>query len=655
MILRIWVHGVFVMCCMMVWPHASLAKKKSQPQNDPVVHHVPDTVGFPGDELVIKGEGLDGKRLKFLVGNKQLKVVAATSESATVRLPKKVKTGPLRLKAGRTKIETDVTITALAIPVIKKIPATAAKGGKLRVRGKGFSEVSSWKLGTLALTPDESAPNTDTEITLEIPVEAPNEATLAAHLSGRSFPAKKRIRLGVPPVISHVMYFQTGDRKYPVRGHLEGKHLIEESTVLWGRKKAAKTRFRNRDGKTTLEFQFKQKLPKKTFTLVAANGPFQSEPYELDGKKQGFSVAEADLKTVLFREPSPLKLLSQAHLEKEIAAINGRVEYGCHQRGVTLRKKSSPAKLAAANGECAEAMLNAMLWARYYQGTICQRMGKSPGDAQMNANIAPQLEKVSAMMKSISQHTLAEIWGDVTPKMLKGGALKKLRLGNQIDLMEQVVESRDFAWKTCDGRVYGPDNKSAKSLVDFDTEALLKKAFPIAFKRLWDETGDPGKFEKQLAKPLRVPNKEMSEFWKQVVLKHYVAFQETIDAFCKAFMAGDLEAWANFYADNVLLEDHSELLKPRWGIVKEDMGRSAQTVSKSVLMGAYQRFMNEVGADKWQEAFGKIPADNISVKAEADIQQLTIRAANVDDTMHFNFKYNESKKKWEIVAEQTDY
>ncbi|MBN2719088.1 MAG: IPT/TIG domain-containing protein, partial [Deltaproteobacteria bacterium] len=454
-------------------PAAQPAAASSVTDSEVTVSSISATDVFPGDDVTLTGTGLDSKKAKFLIGKKPLKVKARTASEATVTLPAKVQSGPLILKVGKAATETPYQIRVFQAPVLKKVPGSAPKGGTLQVQGKGLSGVSQWQLGNVSLSVDDGAKNTDRKVTLRLPQNAPDEAAICAIVNGRRFPFNKNTITGVAPRIDQVLYLSPPDKKTRYFGIADGENL-SETTTLKINGKSADVMLDTQNGKIALGFVYKKKLPKKTLKFVAANGPFASDPFEVDGKTMGFSIAAEELDKAVFREPPQLEM---NRIRRELESVEARMEGKCLWWSRTLASQSpKDAEMAKSMGECAGAYLEVMMWLRYYQGVLCRAMDDGTAAANANAEAGKMLTRSTADFIAVAEERLDQMWEKTTAGMASGGAEKKLQIGKTIDLMEKLVESRHYAQRSCENKTFtaeGGEQKSAKAIVTHDLESAF--------------------------------------------------------------------------------------------------------------------------------------------------------------------------------------
>ena len=140
---------------------------------------------------------------------------------------------------------------------------------------------------------------------------------------------------------------------------------------------------------------------------------------------------------------------------------------------------------------------------------------------------------------------------------------------------------------------------------------------------------------------------------------------KTAGEFWEALANGNLKAMRTFYAREVTLKAGSELLKPRWGLCPKADRKKDLKIECDKLLAGYERLIGGAGRQRWGSEFGKIDDKQITiVKAkEKDTPfagvllgdtVLTVATGPGDDRLVFVLR-EDKRKRWQVVAEATDY
>jgi hypothetical protein len=135
--------------------------------------------------------------------------------------------------------------------------------------------------------------------------------------------------------------------------------------------------------------------------------------------------------------------------------------------------------------------------------------------------------------------------------------------------------------------------------------------------------------------------------------------------FWSALASGNLKAMKTFYAPQVTLKAGSELLKSRWALSPKVDRKKGLIVERDKLLAGYERLIDSAGRKRWRSVFDKIDSKRITTVAATDRDKpftgvrpgdtlLNVATGPGDDKLMFVLRQDD-RKRWQVVAEATDY
>ena len=203
----------------------------------PVVRSVDPSSAAPGMEITIRGENFAARPSDNAVRVDTLPMVVRAGDSGSLRviIPDGATSGPLfvRTAGGEARSGGDLTLSA-RLGVREMVPAAIAPGGRVVLRGAGFSPTAALDRVTLGGRPLRVVRATATELEVEIPVDA-TTGTLAVEVSNAGrYEMAQRLFVGPAPMV-RVMEPASGPPG--ARVTLRGNHFGTEAarvTVAFG-------------------------------------------------------------------------------------------------------------------------------------------------------------------------------------------------------------------------------------------------------------------------------------------------------------------------------------------------------------------------------------------------------------------------------------
>lgn len=176
-------------------------------QAPPVVRSVDPSTAAPGMEITIRGEHFAPRPSDnaVRVGNLPMVVRAGDSGSLRVIIPDGATTGPVfvRTAGGEARSGGDLTLNA-RLMVREMAPTAVAPGGRVILRGAGFSATAALNRVTLGGRPLRVARVAPGEVEVEIPLDAtPGPVVVEVQGSGR-YEVAQRLFVGPAPVVQTV-------------------------------------------------------------------------------------------------------------------------------------------------------------------------------------------------------------------------------------------------------------------------------------------------------------------------------------------------------------------------------------------------------------------------------------------------------------------
>ncbi len=174
----------------------------------PVVRSVEPAATAPGAEVVLRGQNFAARPLDNTVriGNLPMVVRSGDTTSLRVIVPDGARTGPVfvRTGGGEARSAGDLTVSDRLV-VREFVPAAVAPGGRVTLRGTGFSTTLASNRVTLNGRPVRALRASATEMEIEVPVDAQG-GTIAVSVQGVGrYETAQRLFVGAAPVIREMV------------------------------------------------------------------------------------------------------------------------------------------------------------------------------------------------------------------------------------------------------------------------------------------------------------------------------------------------------------------------------------------------------------------------------------------------------------------
>ena len=171
-------------------------------QIDAEVDHARPTTGTPGSTVVLAGRHLD-KADRFWIGGGAAEIVERTPRSATVRLSRDARTGPVAWMSNGRRGQTSWRITVYPPPRIGQFqPDAGPPGTRIILRGAHFDRDTQIYFGGRPLPRIKLV--SDHELSVRLPRGVGGADYLYAAGHGARTHSDQRFQVRVAPVIEHV-------------------------------------------------------------------------------------------------------------------------------------------------------------------------------------------------------------------------------------------------------------------------------------------------------------------------------------------------------------------------------------------------------------------------------------------------------------------
>lgn len=205
----------------------------------PVVQAVEPATTAPGGEVVIRGQNFSARPLDNAVriGNLPMVVRSGDTTSLRVIVPDGARTGPVFVRTGGGEARSAGELTLTDRLVVREFtPAAVAPGGRVTLRGTGFSPVIANNRVTVNNRPVRVLRASATEVEVEVPVDAQG-GTVAVTVPGAGrYETAQRLFVGAAPVIREMVPAQAAPgARVTLRGAQFGSDPAQVQVTVGGR------------------------------------------------------------------------------------------------------------------------------------------------------------------------------------------------------------------------------------------------------------------------------------------------------------------------------------------------------------------------------------------------------------------------------------